>query len=57
MWLMEAKVLSEPLTSLSANEFYDVWRQFNTGGREEFDAEWAKFQEWKAERAARMGVQ
>jgi len=34
------------MSELDANEFFDVWRQFNPEGtREEFEREWAEFQE------------
>ncbi len=45
------------LNELDADEFYDVCRVFRPEAtREEFDREWAAFQEFKAERAKRLST-
>ncbi len=46
------------LKELDESEFYDVYREFRpTASREEFAAEWAAFQRFKAAYVKRLGTQ
>ena len=46
------------MSELTADEFYDVFRQFRPDAtREEFDAEWAEFQRLKAEFLRKRTIQ
>lgn len=51
-------VPSDDLRSLDKDEFFDVYRHFKPGSsREEYDADWAEFQTYKAEFLAKKAVQ
>lgn len=45
------------MSELSKDEFYDVWHQFNTGTRADYEREWDEFQAHMAARRAKRGIQ
>ncbi len=50
--------MEKDLRSLTADEFYDVYRMFKPDAtREEFDKYWEEFQELKSEYLKRKGLQ